>query len=111
MPAERTQVIRPRRRVAPRQRSPLAEQAKANWKEHRPKMYAELEKAGKLDEVAQRAPDQMSEKLNSAIENGTVYYTAWEMLREDTGSCQQKKMCCCSGRSKRQSTAVWKECR
>ena len=35
--------------------SPLAEQAKAHWKEYRPRMYAELEKAGTLDEAAQRA--------------------------------------------------------
>lgn len=64
-------------------------------------MYAKLEKGGKLDEVAQRAADQINGELNSAIENGTDYDTAWEMLRGDTGSCRQKKMCCCSEKTKR----------
>lgn len=50
--------------------SPLAEQAKAHWKEHRSQMYAELEKAGTLNEAAQRAADQTNEELCSAIYDG-----------------------------------------
>ena len=64
------------------QLSPWAEQAKAHWKEHRPKMYAELEKAGTLDDRAQKASDQTRDDLASAIEDGMDYFAAWEMLRE-----------------------------
>jgi hypothetical protein len=68
--------------TARKQLSPWAEQAKAHWKEHRPRMYAELEKAGTLDEAAEKAATQTKDDLCSAIEDGMDYYAAWEMLRE-----------------------------
>lgn len=72
----------PRRRIKPKQLSPWAERAKAHWKEYRPKMYAELEKAGTLDEEAQKASDQTEEEYCQAIEDGMSPDGAWEMLRE-----------------------------
>ena len=67
MPTKHIHVVRrQRRRAAPKQLSPLAEQAKAHWKEHRPQMYAELEKAGTLDQAAQRASDQTKEEMSQA---------------------------------------------
>jgi hypothetical protein len=71
------------RRVASKQLSTWAEQAKAHWKEHRPKMYAELEKAGTLDEAAQRASDQTKDEFCQAIEDGMSPDGAWEAVREN----------------------------
>ena len=65
------------------QLSPWAEQAKAHWKEHRPKMYAELQSAGTLDQQAENAAKQTQEELASAIENGLDHQAAWEMVREN----------------------------
>ena len=70
------------RTIRRKQLSPWAEQAKEHWKEHRPRMYAELEKAGTLDEAAEKAATQTKDDLASAIEGGMDYYAAWEMLRE-----------------------------
>jgi hypothetical protein len=70
------------RTITPKRLSPWAEDAKAHWKEHRPRMYAELEKAGTLDEAAEKAATQTKDDLGSAIEDGMDYYAAWEMLRE-----------------------------
>ena len=66
----------------PKVLSPLAEQAKAHWKDHRPTLYADLEGAGTLDEAAEEAARQTREELCSAIENGMDYFAAWEMVRE-----------------------------
>jgi len=82
LPNVQRQAKGPKLLLSNRQLSPWAEQAKEHWKQCRPKMYAELEKAGTLDEAAQRAADQTREDLHSAIENGMDYYAAWEMLRE-----------------------------
>jgi hypothetical protein len=74
----------PRDRTVTRKRlSPWAEQAKAHWKEHRPRMYAELEKAGTLDEAAERAAKQTKEEYVDAIYNGMSPDGAWEAVREN----------------------------
>lgn len=83
---------------------PWAEQAKAHWKEHRPRMYAELQKAGTLDEQAEKAAAQTREELYSAIEDGMDYYDAWEMLRERYLFLPAEKMCRCSERTRTVTT-------
>lgn len=46
-------------------------------------MYAEMEKAGTLDEAAQRAADLTKDELTTAIENGMSCVGAWEAVREN----------------------------
>jgi hypothetical protein len=57
-------------------------QALNHWKEFRPKMYAELEKSGRLYEAAQQAADQTMDALMALLQKGMDYQTAWESVRE-----------------------------
>ena len=47
-----------------------AQDAKDHWKRHRPKMYAEMEKAGTLDQQAEKAAENARNECYSAVENG-----------------------------------------
>ena len=44
-------------------------QAKDHWKQHRPKMYAEMEKAGTLDQNAQNAANRASDQYAESVGN------------------------------------------
>jgi hypothetical protein len=63
--------------------SPWAQEAKDHWKRHRPKMYAELEKAGTLDSLAQKAADNANNEFYSAVENGMDPYEAESEARKN----------------------------
>jgi hypothetical protein len=61
----------------------LGIQIKAHWKRHRPKMYAELEKAGKLEESVYQAQERTSDLMDSLLDQKLSYDQAWEMAREE----------------------------
>ena len=50
--------------------SPWARQAKEHWKEHRPKMYAALEKSGQLNHRLNRAVEQTGDDYVDMLHNG-----------------------------------------
>jgi hypothetical protein len=63
--------------------SPWVSQAKAHWKQFRPKMYAELEKKGLLHERAVKAAEQTEDDLLHLVnEEGLDHQAAWEAVRE-----------------------------
>lgn len=53
-----------------------------HWKEHRPKMYRELEKAGSLRKAAYEAEERTVEVLADLIEKGMDPFQAEEIVRE-----------------------------
>jgi hypothetical protein len=48
----------------------LGLQIKAHWKRHRPRMYAELEKAGKLQESVYAAQERTSDFIDDLLGKG-----------------------------------------
>jgi hypothetical protein len=63
--------------------SSLGLQIKAHWQKYRPRMCAELEREGRLDEAVQQARDLTSEALAEALQKGVPYHQAWESVREE----------------------------
>jgi len=59
------------------------EAAIKHWKEHRPKMYAELVRTGMLEEMAYNAQERTTDALARLISQGMPYDKAWESVRED----------------------------
>lgn len=53
-----------------------------HWKEHRPKMYRELEKKGLLRKAAYEAEQRTEDVLCDLIEGGMDPYQAEEIVRE-----------------------------
>ena len=58
------------------------EWAKKSWQENNPKLYAELQKSGNLNQAAKRAAEQTSDDLLSMVNQGYDYQSAWEAVRE-----------------------------
>src|SRR5205814_3567831 len=57
---------------------------KTHWQRCRPKMYAELERQGALDEAVATAADLTRDALAYLIsEKGMAYDRAWELVREE----------------------------
>lgn len=54
-----------------------------HWKEHRPKMYRELKKNGRLLKAAYAAQELTADSLGTLLEAGVPYFQAWEMVREN----------------------------
>lgn len=54
-----------------------------HWKKHRPKMYAELVKQGRLEEAAYNAQEQTGEMFADLISRGMPYFTVLESVREN----------------------------
>jgi hypothetical protein len=50
--------------------SPWAQEAKEHLRQHRPRMYAALEKSGKLDSQVQKMANNASKEFLSAANNG-----------------------------------------
>jgi hypothetical protein len=63
--------------------SPWYRQAKAHWKQCRPKLYAALEKNDQLHKRLNKAVDQTKDEYYRAIENGMEPHEAWEATREN----------------------------
>lgn len=62
----------------------LGLQIKAHWKQHRPQMYAGLEKSGRLQQSLYQAQQQTND-LMYELQNGPRkldYHQAWELARE-----------------------------
>lgn len=60
----------------------LGLQIKAHWKEHRPKMHAQLQREGKLDESVYAAQELTGETLyHLEIEEKLPYDQAWDDAR------------------------------
>ncbi len=57
-------------------------QARAHWKEHLPKMFARLEKAGKLEQALAEAADATARDLRALTTQGATWQEAWEQVRE-----------------------------
>ena len=57
-------------------------QAREHWKEHLPKMYARLEKAGKLDKALTDAANETSKAIRALTTQGATWQEAWEQTRE-----------------------------
>lgn len=57
-------------------------QARAHWKEHRPKMFKQLQKQGLLETRLREAAEATSEQMQSLMSQGFQHHEAWEITRE-----------------------------
>lgn len=57
-------------------------EAKAHWKEHSPKLYRQLEKAGTLDARLKDAAERTEQEMSDLMKEGFQHHEAWEMTRE-----------------------------
>jgi hypothetical protein len=57
----------------------------AHWREHRPKMVAELEREGRLREAVEQAAFRTADAESAAIRNGMPPMQAQELFREQLG--------------------------
>ena len=57
-------------------------QAREHWKEHLPKMYARLKKAGTLEQELTKAADATAAQMQHLMARGFPHQDAWEMSRE-----------------------------
>lgn len=61
----------------------LGLEIKAHWKMYRPRMYRELERAGRLDQAVYEAQERTGQALGQMIEEGADLEKAWEAVREE----------------------------
>jgi hypothetical protein len=61
---------------------PFHRSIEAHWREHCPRMVAELERQGRLDQAIENAADRTADAESAAIRNGTPAHEAMEMFRE-----------------------------
>ena len=62
----------------------LGVQIQAHWKEHRPRMYRELEKAGTLTQAVYQAQERYRDGVADLVSNqGLPLFQAEEALREE----------------------------
>ncbi|WP_146163056.1 hypothetical protein [Variovorax sp. WS11] len=71
----------PDRRLEMRHATWIA-QAREHWKEHLPKMYARLEKTGKLEQALTEAAEATSNGIRALTTQGATWQEAWEQVRE-----------------------------
>lgn len=57
-------------------------QARAHWKEHRPKMYARMLEQGRLELELTEAASATADAMQSLINQGLTWDEAWEQTRE-----------------------------
>jgi hypothetical protein len=58
-------------------------QARAHWKEHRPKLYAELLASGELEASLQDAAERTHRELSELEDSGLTFHEAWELVGEN----------------------------
>lgn len=63
-------------------KDPLYRSIEAHWREHRPRMVAELEEQGTLEQAIETAANRTADAESAAIRNGTRPHEAMEMFRE-----------------------------
>lgn len=56
--------------------------AKDHWKEFQPKLYASLEKSGKLEAALEDAAERTYREMTELEDQGFDHQDAWEMVRE-----------------------------
>ena len=61
----------------------LGLQIKAHWKKYRPKMYAELQRQGKLEESVYAAQERTSDLMDELLSKRMPHHQAWEIAREE----------------------------
>jgi hypothetical protein len=62
----------------------LGLQIKAHWQKYRPKMAAELERDGALDELVHAAQERTADTFyDLTVVKGLPYDMAWELVREE----------------------------
>jgi hypothetical protein len=61
----------------------LEETIRQHWQTYRPKMWAELEQAGELEERIQTAADRTREAVARLTQQGQSEWEAWQAVRED----------------------------
>ncbi len=61
----------------------LGLQIRAHWRKYRPKMVAELERAGKLRESVYAAQEATSDLMDKLLDKGLPHDQAWELAREE----------------------------
>lgn len=57
-------------------------QAREHWKEHRPRMFKELQARGLLETRLREAAEATSEQMQSLMAQGFQHHEAWEATRE-----------------------------
>ena len=60
----------------------IGQQAKRHWKQHRPKMYKELQEAGALKTTLLELENRVAKQLEDLSLQGLNYDQAWEMVRD-----------------------------
>ena len=58
------------------------EKTREHWKTHRPKMYADLKKSGRLEEVLQETVDAADQQWIQLVSQGQDCEQAWETVKE-----------------------------
>ena len=53
-----------------------------HWKTYRPAMYAELLKAGTLEESVYAAQERTNDLMDELLAKGLPYHEAWELARQ-----------------------------
>lgn len=57
-------------------------EAHDHWQEHRPKMYRESLKAGKLPSALKTAAQRTAHEMDQLMEAGYTHHQAWEAVRQ-----------------------------
>lgn len=57
-------------------------QAREHWKEHRPKMFKELQQQGLLEQRLREAAEATSQEMQKLMAQGFRHHEAWEATRE-----------------------------
>jgi hypothetical protein len=61
----------------------LEETIRQHWRTYRPKMWAELEQAGELEERIQTAAERTREAVMRLTQQGQSLWEAWHAVREE----------------------------
>lgn len=61
----------------------LGLQIKDHWREFLPRLYRELEQAGRLDESVYAAQERTADAFADLVQRGMAPDAAWEAIREE----------------------------
>ena len=61
----------------------LGIQIREHWRKYRPEVYADLERAGTLEESVYAAQERTSDLMDSLLDKKMPYHEAWELAREE----------------------------
>ena len=60
----------------------IGQEARRHWKQHRPKMYKELQEVGTLKTTLLELENRVAKQLEDLAHQGLNYDQAWEMVRD-----------------------------